>query len=93
MPNYRTLLTYAYLCGKTKKALIEKIRADKCIFNVSVATVSSVKVGRTVSAEQQIHGNIIFSELSFKRKCKKAASFRKYVLLRKYEMFLYDSCA
>ena len=39
------------------------------------------------------HGNIIFSELSFKRKCKKAASFRKCVFLRKYEIFVYDSCA
>ena len=38
-------------------------------------------------------GNIIFSELSFKRKCKKAASFRKCVFLRKYEIFVYDSCA
>ena len=37
------------------------------------------------------HGNIIFSELSFKRKCKKAASFRKCVFLRKYEIFVYDS--
>ena len=34
------------------------------------------------------HGNIIFSELSFKRKCKKAASFRKCVFLRKYEIFV-----
>ena len=39
------------------------------------------------------HGNIIFSELSFKRKCKKAASFRKCVFLRKYEIFAYNSCA
>ena len=39
------------------------------------------------------YGNIIFSELSFKRKCKKAASFRKCVFLRKYEIFVYDSCA
>ena len=38
------------------------------------------------------HGNIIFSELFFKRKCKKAASFRKCVFLRKYEIFVYDSC-
>ena len=38
------------------------------------------------------YGNIIFSELSFKRKCKKAASFRKCVILRKYEIFVYDSC-
>ena len=37
------------------------------------------------------HGNIIFSELSFKRKFKKAASFRKCVFLRKYEIFVYDS--
>ena len=37
------------------------------------------------------HGNIILSELSFKRKCKKAASFRKCVFLRKYEIFVYDS--
>ena len=37
------------------------------------------------------HGNIIFYELSFKRKCKKAASFRKCVFLRKYEIFVYDS--
>ena len=28
------------------------------------------------------HGNIIFSDVSFKRKCKKAASFRKCVFLR-----------
>ena len=35
--------------------------------------------------------NIIFSELSFKRKCKKAASFRKCVFLLKYEIFLYNS--
>ena len=39
------------------------------------------------------YGNIIFSELSFKQKCKKAASFRKCVFLRKYEIFVYDSCA
>ena len=39
------------------------------------------------------HENIIFSEHSFKRKCKKAASFRKCVFLRKYEIFVYDSCA
>ena len=31
------------------------------------------------------HGNI-FSELSFKRKCKKAASFRRCVFLRKYDV-------
>ena len=37
------------------------------------------------------HGNITFSELSFKRKCKKAASFRKCAFLGKYEIFLYDS--
>ena len=37
------------------------------------------------------HGNVIFSELSFKRKCKKAASFGKCVFLREYEMFIYDS--
>ena len=36
------------------------------------------------------HGNIIFSELSFKRKCKKAASFRfcTCAFLRKYEIFV-----
>ena len=34
------------------------------------------------------HGNIMFSELFFKRKCKKAASFRKCVFLRKYEIFV-----
>ena len=39
----------------------------------------------------QFHGNIIFSELSFKRKRKKAASFRKCVFLRKSEIFVYDS--
>ena len=35
-------------------------------------------------------GNIIFSELSFKRKCKKAASFRfcTCAFLRKYEIFV-----
>ena len=38
------------------------------------------------------HGNIIFSELSFKQKCRKAASFHKCVFLRKYEIFVYDSC-
>ena len=38
------------------------------------------------------HGNIIFSELFFKRKCKKAVSFCKCVPLRKYEIFVYDSC-
>ena len=37
-------------------------------------------------------GNITFYELSFKRKCKKAASFRKCVFLRKYETFVYGSC-
>ena len=37
------------------------------------------------------HGNIMFSELSLKRKGKKAASFRKCVFLRKYEIFVYDS--
>ena len=37
------------------------------------------------------HGNIIFSELSFKQKCRKAASFHKCVFLRKYEIFVYDS--
>ena len=39
------------------------------------------------------HGNIMFSEFFFKRKCKKAASFRKCVFLGKYEIFVYDSCA
>ena len=34
----------------------------------------------------------MFSELSFKRKCKKAASFSKYLFLRKYEILVYDSC-
>ena len=37
------------------------------------------------------HGNIIFSELSYKQKCEKAASFHKCVFLRKYEIFVYDS--
>ena len=37
------------------------------------------------------HGNVIFSELSFKQKCKKAASFRKCAFFRKYEIFVYDS--
>ena len=37
------------------------------------------------------YGNMIFSELSIKRKRKKAASFRKFVFLRKYEIFVYDS--
>ena len=37
------------------------------------------------------HGNIIFPELSVKRKYKKAASFCKCVFLRKYEIFAYDS--
>ena len=37
--------------------------------------------------------SIIFSDLSFKRTCKKAASFRKYVFLPKYEIFVCDSCA
>ena len=37
------------------------------------------------------HGNIIFSELSFKQKCKKAASFGKCFFLRKYEIFVYDN--
>ena len=32
--------------------------------------------------------NIIFSELSFKRKCKKVASSHKCVFLRKYENFV-----
>ena len=36
------------------------------------------------------HGNIIFSELSLKLKCKKAPSFHKCVFLRKYEIFVYD---
>ena len=39
------------------------------------------------------HGNIIFSEFSFRRKCNKAASFPKFVFLSKYEIFVYDSCA
>ena len=38
------------------------------------------------------HGKIIFAELSFKRKCKKATSFRKCVFPRKYKIFVYDSC-
>ena len=37
-------------------------------------------------------GKIIFFELSFKRKCKKAPSVRKCIFLRKYEIFVYDSC-
>ena len=37
------------------------------------------------------HGNIIFSELFFKRKCKEAASFRTRVFLHKYEILVYDS--
>ena len=39
------------------------------------------------------HKNIIFSELSFKRKCKEAASFHKCIFLSKYEIFVYDSCS
>ena len=39
------------------------------------------------------HGNIIFSELSLKRKCKKAVSFRKCVFLHKYEILVYDNLA
>ena len=39
------------------------------------------------------HENIIFSELFFKQKCEKAASFHKCVFLLKYEIFVYDSCA
>ena len=35
------------------------------------------------------HGNIFSA--SFKRKCKKTASFRKCVYLRKYEIFVYDT--
>ena len=42
---------------------------------------------------ETFHGNIIFSELSFKQKCSKATSFRKCVFLRKYEISVYDSCA
>ena len=34
------------------------------------------------------HENILFSELSFKQKCTKAASFRKWVFLHKYEIFV-----
>ena len=34
------------------------------------------------------HGDIIFSEISFKRKYEKAASFRKCVFLNKYEIFV-----
>ena len=37
------------------------------------------------------NGNIVFSELSFKRKGKKATSFCKCIFLRKYEIFVYDS--
>ena len=38
------------------------------------------------------YGNIIFCELSLKRKCTKAAYVRKCgVFLRKYETFVYDS--
>ena len=37
------------------------------------------------------HGNT-FSELSSERKRKKATAFRKCVFLRKYEIFVYDSC-
>ena len=37
------------------------------------------------------HKNIIISELFFKRKWKKAASFYKCVFFRKYEIFVYDS--
>ena len=33
------------------------------------------------------HRNIIFSELSFERNCKKAASCRKCIFLREYEIF------
>ena len=39
------------------------------------------------------HKNIIFSELFFKQKCEKAASFHKCAFLLKYEIFVYDSCA
>ena len=39
------------------------------------------------------HGYITFSELSFKPICKKAGSFGKGEFLRKYEIFVYDSCA
>ena len=37
------------------------------------------------------HGNIIFSGLSFKRKYKKAASFRKCAFCQKYEIFVYTN--
>ena len=39
------------------------------------------------------YGNIIFSELFFKRKCKKAASSRKCLFLHKYEISVCDNCA
>ena len=38
------------------------------------------------------HGNIIFSELSFKRKPKKVAFVRKCVFLCKYEIFVHGNC-
>ena len=39
-----------------------------------------------------VHGKIIFAEFSFKRKCKKAASFRKCIFSGKYKIFVFDSC-
>ena len=70
------LVQYSILSNTYKKGFCEKGRKDHIFISFRMFP---------------FHGNIIFSELSFKRKCKKAASFRKCVFLRKYEIFVYDS--
>ena len=67
------LVQYNSLSNTYKKGFCEKGRKDHIFVSFRMFP---------------FHGNIIFSELSFKRKCKKAASFRKCVFLRKYEIFV-----
>ena len=82
-PNYLTISFQGFClpfhCMKKRIFVLRKFvkRAEKIIF-VSFCMFP-------------FHGNIIFSELSFKRKFKKAASFGKCVFLRKYEIFVYES--
>ena len=70
------LVQYNILLNTYKKGFCEKGRKDHIFVSFHMFL---------------FHGNIIFSELSFKRKCKKAASFRKCLFLRKYEIFVCDS--
>ena len=88
--NYSTLKTFSLVQVKLTRnaiALYEKMN-----FRLTKICGKDRKDHFFVSFLMfSFHRNIIFSELSFKGKCKKAASFRKCVFWRKYEIFVYVS--